>query len=220
MTDFLQPELEKMQDFFTARLETYESHMLAGRGQERYQKMADLIPYGTTRLLDLGCGTGLELKPIFQRFPVLSVVGIDLTPAMLDILRIQFPNQNLRLICDNYFETDLGQSVFDAVVSAQTLHHFSRQTKMGLYTRLLQSLKPHGVYIEDDYMVSDQIVEDSLRAKNKTLRLNLSIPEDAFYHFDIPFTVEQQMEMLEQTGFRSVSLEYRYQNDAIILARK
>lgn len=88
-TTIKQPLLEKMSDFFTARVEGYDEHMLNNvEGcKERYIKMAELVPDGTETILDLGCGTGLELDEIFNRLPNVSVVGIDLTQAMLDKLR-------------------------------------------------------------------------------------------------------------------------------------
>jgi len=84
-----QPLLEKMEDFFTARVDGYDEHMLNEvKGcKEGYIKMAELIPDGTESILDLGCGTGLELDEIFKRLPDVSLVGIDLTQAMLDKLR-------------------------------------------------------------------------------------------------------------------------------------
>ena len=63
--------LETMSDFFTARTEMYDEHMLTEvEGcKEGYAKMASLVPDDTQTLLDLGCGTGLELEPIFNRIP-------------------------------------------------------------------------------------------------------------------------------------------------------
>ena len=55
--------LESMSDFFTARVEGYDEHMLRDvEGcKEGYQRMAQLVPEDTKNLLDLGCGTGLEI---------------------------------------------------------------------------------------------------------------------------------------------------------------
>ena len=80
--------IEKMSDFFTTRIKNYENQMLNHvKGcREGYGKMAELIPDNCKILLDLGCGTGLELKHIFERFSNLHVVGIDCTQVMLDLV--------------------------------------------------------------------------------------------------------------------------------------
>ena len=48
-------------------------------------------PIGETdeplRILDLGCGTGLELEALFQRVPNARVTGVDLAEEMLELLK-------------------------------------------------------------------------------------------------------------------------------------
>lgn len=57
--------LEEMDAFFTRRLDGYEAHMLAHWADD-YKNLADALPPGAKRILDLGCGTGLELDEIFR----------------------------------------------------------------------------------------------------------------------------------------------------------
>ena len=118
--------LEAMSDFFTARTEMYDEHMLTEvEGcKEGYKKMASLLPEDCETLLDLGCGTGLELDEIFRLYPDIKVVGIDLTQSMLDKLRQKHPAKEMRLICGDYFQEPFGANVFDCAVSFQTMHHF------------------------------------------------------------------------------------------------
>jgi len=68
-------KLEKMSDFFEARIDGYEEHMLdTVKGcKEGYQILAELVPVQTKKITGLGCGTGLELDEIFIRFPQMSV---------------------------------------------------------------------------------------------------------------------------------------------------
>jgi tRNA (cmo5U34)-methyltransferase len=68
-------KLEKMSDFFEAHIDGYEEHMLETiKGlKEGCRKLAELIPDKTRTIMDLGCGTGLELDEIFIRFPQVSV---------------------------------------------------------------------------------------------------------------------------------------------------
>lgn len=48
----------------------------------------------------------------------------------------------------------------DVAISFQTMHHFSHAEKIGLYAKVHKALKPEGIYIECDYMVTEQAVED------------------------------------------------------------
>ncbi len=213
-------KLEKMSEFFVARLDTYEKHMLEICGQEAYQTFADLVPTNTNKILDLGCGTGLELDEIFKRFPGVSVVGIDLTQPMLDILIQKHASKNIKLICDNFLNVDLGENIFDAAVSFQSMHHFLHDEKVGLYKKICKALTPDGVYIESDYMLNDQATEDESYAENSRLRGEANIHQGELYHIDMPCTVANQISMLKQSGFSSAELKYRKGNAAIILAKK
>lgn len=213
--------MEKMDDFFATRVNGYDEHMLneVDGCREAYKKIAEFIPADTKNLLDLGCGTGLELEGIFKRFPEISVTGIDLTKAMLDRLSEKYSDKNITLINGDYFSTDLGREHFDAAISFQTMHHFSHEMKIGLYKKIRNSLKSGGVYIECDYMVETQSEEEHWYAENARIRKELNIPENEFYHFDTPCTTENQIKMFLTAGFASAENVYRVGNTTIITAK-
>ena len=214
--------LEAMSDFFTARTEMYDEHMLTEvEGcKEGYKKMASLLPEDCETLLDLGCGTGLELDEIFRLYPDIKVVGIDLTQSMLDKLRQKHPAKEMRLICGDYFQELFGVTVFDCAVSFQTMHHFPKDKKLSLYKKLRESLKDGGEYIECDYMVLTQAEEDHWFSENERLRIEQGIVDDEFYHYDTPCTVDNQAELLKKAGFSSVEQVFRVENTTMLVAKK
>ncbi|MCL2339367.1 MAG: class I SAM-dependent methyltransferase [Actinomycetia bacterium] len=249
--------IEEMSDFFVARLDGYDAHMLqdipglaAG-----YEELARQLPANTQQLLDLGCGTGLELGPIFARCPDVRVTGIDLTQPMLDQLREKFADQPIQLICANYLEQDLGVASFDAAISFESLHHLLPAEKLALYRRVYQSLQPGGRFVEGDYMVATPAEEAFWLAESARLRseqrsahwpaASASAPSASpaptttqsasasapaaspvptggpqLYHIDIPCTVDRQIALLEQAGFRSVRQVWRQGDTSIIVADK
>jgi hypothetical protein len=69
-------------------------------------------------------------------------------------------------------------------------------------------------------MVTEQTIEDELRAENVRIRRELNIPPVEFYHFDIPFTVENQITMFKEAGFVSAEMVFRIENNTIIIAKK
>ena len=214
--------LEAMSDFFTARTEMYDEHMLSEvEGcKEGYKKMASLLPEDCETLLDLGCGTGLELEAIYSLFPRLKVTGIDLTKAMLDKLRDKFPNKDMTLICGDYFQEPFGVNVFDCAVSFQTMHHFPKDKKLSLYKKLRESLKDGGEYIECDYMVLTQAEEDHWFSENERLRCEQGIVGDEFYHYDTPCSVDNQIALLKDAGFSDITEVFRVENTTMLVAKK
>ncbi len=215
-------KLEKMSDFFALRVEEYDEHMLSDvEGcKEGYKKMASLVPSDCRTLLDLGCGTGLELDFIFSLLPDIAVTGVDLTAAMLEKLSQKHPDKNMHLICGDYFKVDFGQERFDCAVSFQTMHHFPHTRKTELYKKIYSTLNEGGLYIECDYMVETQEEEDLWFSENARIRKEQGIPDGEFYHYDTPCTIENQIKMLARAGFSSVEQVFRMENTTMLVAKK
>lgn len=212
-------KIEEMSDFFTKRIDGYEHQMLENvEGcKEGYIKLAEIIPNDCKNLLDLGCGTGLELREIFKKIPDLKVIGIDLTKAMLDKLKSNFPDKNIKLICGSYFDIPFGEKIFDCVISFQTMHHFSHERKVNLYKKIRKSLKTTGMYIECDYVAKNQDEEDYLFSELNKIRNDNNIKESEFIHFDTPCTVDNQIKMFKLVGFKEISKVWQKGQTAIIV---
>jgi SAM-dependent methyltransferase len=214
--------MEKMSSFFTDRVDGYDEHMLTNvKGcKEGYIEMSKHVPTSCKYLLDLGCGTGLELDDILKTKPDIDITGIDLTQAMLNELKKKHPDKSIHLICGSYFDVPFGIDKYECTISFQTMHHFSHDLKIGLYKKIHQALTPSGVYIECDYMVESQEEEDFYFAENTRIRNELGIPIDEFYHYDTPCTIFNQISMLKSAGFLNVVQVFRVENTTILVAHK
>lgn len=199
-----QEPLEEMAAFFDLRIGAYEQHM--SPWEEHYRWMAELLPEGIHTLLDLGCGSGLELDRIFERFPQLRVTGVDLSGEMLARLREKHGARALTLLQADYFSCALPENHFDAAVSFETLHHFAAQKKARLFNRLCRSLKPGGVYLECDYMAKTPEIEALVFAECERRRRRDGIAPESFVHFDTPLTLEHEMQAMREGGFGQVEL--------------
>ena len=205
--------LEKMAEFFEARLEGYDAHMLGDieGAAEFYPFTASCLPdVPGTAVLDLGCGTGLELEWYFAKNPTARVTGIDLSAGMLRALEEKFPGKDLKLVRGSYFEVPLGREAFDGAVSVESLHHFTQADKTGLYTRLWDALKPGGRFILTDYFALDEAEEAHWCRELLRLRAENGISDDEFYHYDTPLTLEHEIQALTDAGFRRVEILNRW----------
>ena len=201
--------LERMDNFFTARVDGYDEHMKSNiEGADVfYGYTASLLPMTEgAAVLDLGCGTGLELEEFFKANPGAKVTGIDLTRSMLDALKAKFPDKDITLICGSYFDEPFGEDKFDGAVSVESLHHFTKEEKIPLYTRLCKALTSKGYFILTDCFSKSDEEEASLRQELLKIRKELDLPDGEFYHFDTPLTVEHEKEALFSAGFSSVEV--------------
>lgn len=195
--------LEKMGEFFDARLDGYEDHQLSCIESDRefYPYTASCLPGGKARILDLGCGTGLELDYYFALAPEAAVTGIDLAPGMLKALREKFPDKKLTLIQGSYFEVPLEENAYDGAVSVESLHHFTKEEKLPLYRKLYKALKKGGVFILTDYFAPTDDYETFYRQELLRLKKEQGIADGEFYHYDTPLTVAHETEALTAAGF-------------------
>ena len=199
--------LETMSGFFDRRVDSYEDHMRPWRAYYRW--LGELIPAQAETLLDLGCGTGLELDEIFRLHPDIRVTGIDLAPGMLARLREKHPERKLTLTVGDYLTVPLAPCAFDVAVAVETLHHFPPETKLGLFRRIFAALRPGGMLLEGDYIAESDEMETYLFQELARRRARQHVPEGTFVHFDTPLTLAHELSLLSQAGFTAEVLGYR-----------
>jgi ubiquinone/menaquinone biosynthesis C-methylase UbiE len=124
----------RLYPFIGFRFEAYRR-----RGIERL----DLQPGDT--VVDLGCGTGLNFKPILDRIgPEGEIIGVDVSEGMLDRAekRIAYAGwQNIDLLACP-METFAFPDRVNAVITTGALGFASDPA--ALITRAAQALSPHG----------------------------------------------------------------------------
>lgn len=191
--------LEEMSDFFSKRLDGYEEHMSVWK--KSYKLFAELLPLRCRKILDLGCGTGLELDYILEKNPAAEVTGVDLCHSMLDKLSEKHSDKYLVTVCQDYFRYDIGCEKWDAVISFESLHHFLPERKGELYRKIYHGLKKDGVFLLGDYIACCDEEEELLRNVYLKKRKQSLIPDNHFVHFDIPLTLEHESRLLQNAGF-------------------
>ena len=181
-------KLEEMSSFFNKRVDGYEEHMMTyvDGAKEYYIETAKIISkVEGLKLLDLGCGTGLELDEIFKVNPTIMVTGIDIAKKMTDKLLDKYKNRSnqINIINESYLEYNIGEDIYDVALSVQTLHHFTHKEKTKIFSKIFRSLKHNGIYVETDYIAPNQEYEDFHYSENVRMRNELGIKK-GYYHYD------------------------------------
>ncbi|KAF9809245.1 hypothetical protein IEO21_07474 [Rhodonia placenta] len=126
-------------------------------GQAIRKTYPSLLDEDSTAMMDFACGTGLisrELCPYVK-----SIVGVDISPGMVEQFNLRASNQGLapeemQAVCVELkgSTNELNGQKFDVIVCALAYHHFSSIEDT---TRIISTfLKPGGSLLVADIMKS------------------------------------------------------------------
>jgi len=216
---------EGMKEFFDLRAETYDSHMFknVNNFREFYEAVARPVRQtgNNIKILDLGCGTGLELAAIFLRAPQAKITAVDLSAKMLNKLLEKYHRQHsqIEIRRASYLTAPFEEEHYHYAVSVMTLHHLTEAEKLKLYKKIARALKPGGEYIEGDYIALSREEESSFLAERRQRLKGTDKEDSALYHIDIPFTLGKQEKLLSRAGFHDFQVIYQAGENAVYRAK-
>ena len=184
----------QMLEFFAQRAAGYDAVNLPMMDNKR--AITQALQGSPQRILDLGVGTGLELIPLFERFPEAHVTGIDLAQPMLEELKKRGFASRVTAQRGDFFEVPFGEG-YDAAISSAALHHFSEADKALLYAKVFCALRPGGQWINADRFAATQQEQDEAFGA-------YALNPTAYPHMDTPLTPENERRLLLDAGFRKV----------------
>jgi malonyl-CoA O-methyltransferase len=94
MAEELSVHIDKrlMRRAFERAAQSYDSAAVLQREvSQRMLERLDLVKLNPTRILDVGCGTGQGSRSLARRYPEARVIGLDISPAMLQVARQNDP---------------------------------------------------------------------------------------------------------------------------------
>ena len=114
----------------------------------------EVLPAKDQDALDFGCGTGLvtlKLQPLVK-----SIMGVDSSPGMLDVLASKVRDRQIRNVRTQYVDLEHGGKVegrYHLIVSSMTLHHVPDPAE--LIAQLADALLPGGTLAVADLDAED-----------------------------------------------------------------
>ncbi len=178
-------------------------------------------------ILDLGAGTGLLTKYIFEKYPKAEFTLIDLSDEMLKIAKNRFrEHNNFKYIVGDYSVQDFSNS-FDIVISSLSIHHLEDEDKKKLYKKIYNILNNEGIFLNVDQVTGPTPDIDKSYQRNwlKIIeKNNFTGPEKDTamerMKFDKPSTLLDNLKWLDDCGFKDVDVYYKYYNFCIFYGKK
>jgi tRNA (cmo5U34)-methyltransferase len=190
------------------------------------------------KMLDLGCGDGIVASAIAEVDRTVSVTLVDGSRDMLvkasERLKGRVRHGCIRSSFQEMIRKNTVRGAFDFIASSLAIHHLAMNEKVSLFREIFSLLNTGGYFINIDVVLApteplEQWYLSLWRDWIDERRWDLGISDDRFGDIvrrykeaeeNKPDTLKEQMDALEQTGFRDVDCYYKNGIFAIFGGRK
>ena len=181
---------------------------------------------------DLGCSTGTTLIELARRLPDMNCqfVGIDNAPAMVNKARLKaemFSKSNaIQFIEDDIITAKLDNA--GAILCNYTLQFIRPMTRLQFVHKLYDSLPPGGMCIVSEKIISHDKklnrefinIYHQFKRQQGYSELEIAAKREALENVLVPFSKEENIDLLRQAGFQSVETFFQWFNFASFVALK
>jgi tRNA (cmo5U34)-methyltransferase len=188
---------------------------------ELFSTATSLIPFESDRefdVLDLGAGTGLFSKHVFEAFPRARFTLVDVAEKLLDSARLRFaelPGQFAYVTAD--YRSIEPPPQYDVVVSSLSIHHLTDEEKQDLFRRVHRLVREGGVFLNVDQIRAESLQMEELyrvrwlehvRREGASER-QVAESLERRRVFDHDALLGDQLKWLREAGFTSADCVYK-----------
>ncbi|MCL1933839.1 MAG: class I SAM-dependent methyltransferase [Candidatus Azobacteroides sp.] len=195
-----------------------------------YQRSISLLKYyrdDFKTIVDLGAGTGLLTKEIYELYPQAHYVLIDISKDMLKIAAERFKGLNNFEFMESDYVEDIPVENCDLICSALSIHHLENNDKAALYNTIYKKLDKAGCFINLDQFVGETETINNLYEEWWQNYIDCSgmSPEEKSRGrerraLDKENTIRETIKLLKSSGFETVECIYGFMKFGVIMAIK
>lgn len=187
-------------------------------------------------IVDIGIGSGIVEAMLFERLPKAQVLGVDGSPAMVELARERLKSfeDQYDIVFQDLMQLDdesIPQGEFQIAFSVQTIHNIPDEHKINTFEWIYQLLEPGGWFLlMDRFAVTQEALFPAMfslwqrlgRVYDTQINEGQSFTEHTVKisnSEDIPATVPQHLEWLDEIGFDAACL-HLHGHRGLLVARK
>jgi tRNA (cmo5U34)-methyltransferase len=180
------------------------------------------------KVVDLGSSTGNFLIALAKKFKNLTLIGIDNSKAMVKraVNKSKAFGVNVSFIEDDFLKYDFNGS--KAVIANYTVQFVRPLKREKLIKKIYDSLIENGVFLMSEKLITENkklnktmidIYYDYKKKKGYS-EFEIAQKREALENVLIPYTMQENIEMLKNAGFKDVEVIFRWNNFATFIAFK
>ncbi len=194
------PKSEYGKELFLARRKVFSSYIFHGLWTELYDTIENMEPKNGV-VLDAGCGEGLLLSRLYQRFPSLKLIGLDISR---DGIKLAASHAEPIIWCvGDLAQLPLNDRVADVVLNILSPANYSEFERVLKHSGYVIKVIPGEEYLQE----IRELVNDTTPYNNQdvmeNLKDNMNIVEVRKVHYKSEVVSEFQSEIIKMTPLTS-----------------
>lgn len=176
--------------------------------RKKYQKiLAAITLKPDQKLLDIGCGSGIMLNLLHQKYPRNELRGFDIDPKILKIASHRLPSE-VKLEQASATQIPFPNNSFDIALNTLVIHHLSTPDKPKMIQEAFRILKKDGRFYLFDFAAPNTFSAKIFAA--------------LFHKFEnLEDAISGKYQLwLKEAGFRNITTVFQSGMTALIKAEK
>lgn len=202
--------------------------------KEIHKLIIDLVDkyyLGDGFIYDLGCSTGTTIQIIDKHLNEKNIsgkyYGIDTSAPMIEKAKSKLQNiKNLELVHGDMLDLDFKNA--EVVILNYTLQFIKEEKRNAFLKKVYAGLKPGGLLVLSEKIkspttnIQDLITElyYDFKKANGYSELEISQKREALENVLVPLTANDQIQLLESSGFSQSEMIFRWYNFASFICIK
>ena len=180
------------------------------------------------KVIDLGSSTGTFLIELAKKKPNLKLIGIDNSNAMIKRAQNKAKafGAHVKFINNDFLEYDLSNS--KAILANYTIQFIRPLKREKLIQKIYDGLVTKGVFLMSEKLITENkklnkiMIDIYYEYKKKKGYSDYEIAQkrEALENVLIPYTMQENIEMLKNAGFKDIEVIFRWNNFATFIAFK
>lgn len=181
------------------------------------------------KIIDLGSSTGTFLIELAKKTDKkLELIGIDNSHAMIKraINKAKAFGVDIKFIEEDFLNYDFSNA--KAIIANYTIQFIRPLKRERLIKKIFNSLTNDGIFLMSEKLITNHkklnkiMIDEYYEFKKKMgySEYEIARKREALENVLIPYTMEENIEMLKNAGFKEVEVIFRWNNFATFIAFK
>jgi len=178
-------------------------------------------------VIDLGSSTGTFLIELTKKIDI-NAIGLDNSPAMIKRAKNKAKafGSSAKFIETDFLEYDLSGA--KAIIANYTIQFIRPLRREKLIKKIYDSLQKDGIFLMSEKLITEnkklnKVMIDIYYKYKKEMgysEFEIAQKREALENVLIPYTMNENIEMLKNTGFQTIEVIFRWNNFVSFIAFK